>query len=404
MSGRAGKDRRDDERGGRDERDAQGAPMNDLTGNGIVNNGPENEPGGLGGGSPDDQDELILRTLLHSAVQDLEPSDGALDHLHRAVPVRRARKRQAMVGAAAAVLLFGTAIPAFVHVANSGGTSQDRAVSTGHGEETRNGTGGDKHDDPGEDADKPSGRTTDGTDDPDGTKKPGDSGHGSSGGGIGGGSSDPADTYGLSSPPCDPNQLGAPQATTNAPDASGTVYGTFRVENVSDTDCAVNTGGAINIQALGAADPGQIQVKEHTSGDAASGLPDPSQEAGALLLKPNTTYEVKFAWVPSETCPTTGASPDPTGSDGTSGGAPGDGSNGGSSGGSDPDAGANGGTGSGTTDAGDMAPQLAYVGGADDGSVSVSHTPEPGAPSATTTIANACAGTIYRTGVLGVTQ
>ena len=34
------------------------------------------------------------------------------------------------------------------------------------------------------------------------------------------------------------------------------------------------------------------------------------------------------------------------------------------------------------------------------GSVSVQHTPEPGAPGAATMIDNACAGTIYRTGVL----
>ena len=55
-------------------------------------------------------DEVALCRLLRGAVQDLEPADGTLDHLHRAVPARRARRRQGVVGAAAAALLIGTAI------------------------------------------------------------------------------------------------------------------------------------------------------------------------------------------------------------------------------------------------------------------------------------------------------
>lgn len=47
-------------------------------------------------------------------------------------------------------------------------------------------------------------------------------------------------------------------------------------------------------------------------------------------------------------------------------------------------------------------PQLggADDGGTLDGSVAVTHTPEPGSQVAAATIPNACAGTIYRTGVI----
>lgn len=372
---------------GHDAHDAHNAPLDDLSGNGIVNNGPENELSGLG------SDELTLRRLLHSAVDDLEPSDGVLDHLHRAVPVRRARKRQALVGVAAAALLFGTAIPAFVHVANSGGTADNRAVNTGSGRTAPGGADdGRGKGAGGKNSGAPSDPATGGPGAPDPTKRPDGSGTGGSGGVPGGGVLGPTGTDVLSTV-CDPGQL---QSTTvaGAPDASGTVYGAFRVANVSSTDCSVTSPGSVDFQAMGAADPSQIKVVNHVSGDPASGLPDPSQESAALLLKPNAAYEVKFAWVPSETCPTGGESPDPTPSDGgtgVSGGAAG-----GSSGGSGPDTGASSGT-----DATDTSAQLLRDGGTEEGSVSVSHVPEPGAPTTATTIPNACAGTIYRTGVIG---
>ncbi|NEC17049.1 hypothetical protein G3I50_01985, partial [Streptomyces parvus] len=35
-------------------------------------------------------DEVALRRMLHGAVRDISPSEGTLDHLHRAVPARRA--------------------------------------------------------------------------------------------------------------------------------------------------------------------------------------------------------------------------------------------------------------------------------------------------------------------------
>ncbi|MFD7285143.1 hypothetical protein [Streptomyces sp. NPDC059863] len=408
------------------------APLNDLTGNGIVNNGPENELSGLGdtgadrcgnsakddragggaggvdgiGGADDgvgddgggevvnndlngvlDGDELALRRMLHGAVGDLRPSEGALDHLRKAVPTRRARKRQAVVGMAAAALLFGTAVPAFVHVANSTDAMDDRAVSTGHGEQAQGGaaagkgTSGGKKDD----TDGPSDKVSADEDEPDKENKPphGGAASGSPEGGKGG-SDDPEAPYETaSSPACGSGQL-LVVGQAGSPDAGGTVYGSFRVSNVSGTGCSVTGRGKVDALATGAADPNKITVVQHTAGDPATGLPDPSQEAAALVLPPNGAYEVKFAWVPSETCPTTGASPDPSPSeDGTAGTT------------GDP------GTGPGTETGGsNTEPQLTTDGGTMDGTVAVSHTAEPGAPSGQTSISNACAGTIYKTGVL----
>ena len=128
-------------------------------GNGTVNHGPLENPGpeesgvpGTAGASdvPDPQgaadfgpdgpglgsDELALRRLLHQAVQEIEPVDGTLEHLRRAVPARRARKRQAVVGMAAAALFIGTAVPALVHVSNSSGSAVTVTISATPGTST----------------------------------------------------------------------------------------------------------------------------------------------------------------------------------------------------------------------------------------------------------------------------
>ncbi|MFD5780511.1 hypothetical protein [Streptomyces sp. NPDC126933] len=430
------------------------APMDDLTGNGIVKNGPDNELSGLGGtgagsgsgkgsdsgrasgsggdpggdpgGGPSGDpggdwlgdlqgdlrgglsgdlsgsfggdlsgsfggDELALRRMLHNAVQDLEPADGVLDHLRKAVPTRRARKRQAIVGMAAAALLFGTAVPAFVHVANSGGLSDGNPVNAGHGQQQGGKGGGGKGGDGTEqDSGLPSDKVSADEGDPGKTGEPGADASGSPNG-VPGGTASPGDTYTASSPTCDASQLQVTTAEAGSPGSDGKVYGTFRVANVSGADCSVNGSGSINFQAAGAADATKISVVAHTAGDAASGLPDPSLETNAVVLGPNSAYEVQFAWVPTDSCPSVGPSPDPTATD--------DGSSGVSGGGSGPDAGAGSGSGSGSG-ASNAETQLVNDGGTADGSVSVSHTAEPGAPNAQATIPNACAGTIYRTGVL----
>ena len=353
---------------------------------GPVGQGGTGGTGGFGGSGDEDMDEIALRRLLHGAVRDLEPSDGTLDHLHRAVPARRARRRQGVVGAAAAALLIGTAVPAFVHVANSNGSVAAHPAIAGHGEQAQGGSG----EEAGGEADGgrtagPADRQSEGSEgeagksaSPSKGSEPGAGNDGTTG------RDDPPGSDAAVSKACSPDQLGIASAQAGAAGSDGTVYGTFRIANVSGDACAVTSNGTVGFQAAGAADPQKITVVQHTAGDPAGGLPDPSTEPGTVFLKPTMTYEVRFAWVPSDTCPTTGGSPSPTPTDGV-----GSGGGGGSEGaGSAP----------GTTDV------AAQFGSADegpaDGSVAVTHTPELGAPTAETTIANACAGTIYRTGVL----
>ncbi|WP_413753287.1 hypothetical protein NRF20_24645 [Streptomyces sp. R-74717] len=354
----------------------------------LFGEGPGAGSGSGGGGGPD-MDEVALGRMLRGAVQHIEPRDGTLDHLYRAVPARRARRRQAVVGMAAAALLIGTAVPAFVHVANSGGSSTANPAIAGHGEQAQGGSGTDNGSGAGG---KSSGGSTDGQaeggrNQPTSTSSPSDGrGQGADGNLVGGGA-DPDNSEAASIPACDPGQLGVASAETGVAGADGTVYGTFRIANVSGKNCSVVSSGSVGFQAMGAADPARITVVQHTAGDAAAGLPDPSQEQGTVLLKPSMAYEVKFAWVPKDTCPTSGGSPSPTPTGGT------DGAGGATAAG----------TGTGTTDGtSDTAAQFGSEdgGGVLDGSVAVTHTPEAGAPVAETKISNACAGTIYRTGVL----
>ncbi|MFI0978345.1 hypothetical protein ACH4SP_15275 [Streptomyces sp. NPDC021093] len=360
-------------------------------------------------------DELAVRRLMHGAVEGLAPSDGALDHLRRAVPLRRARRRQAVVGVAAAALLIGTAVPAFLHVSRSGGSATANSANAGHSESTQgiesggtdagSGGGGERSTEGPQSKDPGKGP---GGKDPDGKQKESEAGNpdtGESGtdSGTDGAGAYEQDTTEPEKPACDGKQLEVVKATTGAPDAQGKVYGTFRIANKSGAECAVPGGGSMNFQAMGAADESRIKVVEHTSGDPAAGLPDPAKEARSLVLPPEAAYEVKFAWVPQDTCPSTGVSPDPTPTNG-GGDKPGQdaggtaaGASGGETGGKVPETGQN------DTDptGGGATTQLGTgEGEPKDGKVAVTHTAEPGAPSAEATIPNACAGTIYRTGVL----
>ncbi|MFF2849602.1 hypothetical protein ACFVT5_25185 [Streptomyces sp. NPDC058001] len=360
-------------------------------GNGTVNHGPDRSPDdadhtpdGPDTGAFDlGSDEPALRRLMQQAVQNIEPVDGTLDHLRRAVPARRARKRQAVVGMAAAALLIGTAIPALVHVSNAGGSGDDRTSIAGHGEQTQGGTGRGKGADSGhKDSDSPSDKaSSQGKGDK--KDKPGDKGKGAD---ATGGSGNPSGTVASNAPACGVSELGSANTVVGSPDAEGKVYGTFRVTNISGAGCSVEGGGSVSTAVAGAADQGKVITATHTAGDAATGLPAPSDAAAPVLLHPGASYEVRFAWVPSESCPpgggsTGGPSPDPSPSD------PGTASAG---------AGGAGGTG----DQGTSAQLYREDGGQADGSVTVSHTAEPGGPSTGATIPNACAGTVYYTGVL----
>ncbi|MFB8139826.1 hypothetical protein [Streptomyces parvus] len=327
-------------------------------------------------------DEVALRRMLHGAVRDIAPSEGTLDHLHRAVPARRARRRQAVVGAAAAALLIGTAVPAFVHVATSDGSSTASPAIAGHGEQAQGGNGEEPGpEEPGRRTVQPTERESEGgkgeaAPDPSPSRGEGSDPDGA----VAGEESDSPSVDYASLPVCDPGQLGVASASTDAPGADGTVYGSFRIANVSGTDCTVSSNGTVGFTALGAADSQKIVVVQHAAGDAAPGLPDPSQEPGTVLLKPAMAYEVRFAWVPTDTCPTVGPSPSPTPSADGAGGTGGEGPE---------------------NQSGVDAQSLYEDGGTTaEGSVAVTHTPESGAPTAQTEIPNACSGTIYRTGVL----
>ncbi|MHC3471565.1 hypothetical protein ACYF6T_23120 [Streptomyces sp. 7R007] len=358
-----------------------GGPTHDDThshaGNGTVNDGPDDQSlDGL------DSDELALRRMLHQAVQTVEPRDGALEHLQRAVPARRARKRQAVVGMAAAALFLGTAVPALVHVSNATGSDVNPSVA-GQASQAQGGANQGKNADGSEStAGGSSGAAQDrpgGTAKGDGKGRSGDPGTGS---GTGTG---PSATSAANAPVCTAAQLGSVTESTDAPDSVGTVYGTFGISNVSSAACTVDAPGTVSATAQGAADATKVNVARHVAGDAAAGLPDPSTEVASLVLQPGTSYQIKFAWVPSATCPVGGdtggtdtggttASPSPS-QDTTTSGSTG-------------------------TDSSGVTTQLMTEDGTQDGSVVVTNTTEQGSPSVSATVSDACAGTVYYTGVL----
>ncbi|GHA97024.1 hypothetical protein ACIQRS_24860 [Streptomyces termitum] len=395
-----------DERGGHEQRHdpdervrrlpgRERAGRDDLSGRLMKDNEPG--PGGDGG----DDDEPALRRLLHGAVAGLEPSTDALDHLRHAVPARRARKRQALVGAAAAVVLVGTAVPALVHVAGSPGLTAAHPVNAGHGEQAQGGTGAEA------DTEGPAGTRSPAAPTPPAEGTP--QGAGQTGDLPGPGATGTAP--GVTAPRCAGDALKVTGVGSGNPDAKGTVYGGFTLVNASTAPCLVDGDGLVGVRTSGAADPGRISVVRHSAGDPADGLPDPSGDSSSLLLAVGDSYQVKFAWVPSATCPTTGTTPSPTASvppptvptptptaptPTPSGGVvveptTGPGGEGTPAGGTEP----GGKTG---TDTG-MSAQL-LRGGPATGGITVSHTAEPGSPSAETVLPDACAGTVYRTGLL----
>ncbi|MFC0601878.1 hypothetical protein [Streptomyces palmae] len=339
------------------------------------------ESGGPGGGF----DEQTLKDLLQGAVNDLEPAPNALEHLRRAVPARRTRRRQALVGAVAALVLGGAAVPALVHVATKAGASDDRPANAANSRRTPGAQGGTHGE----------GRDGQATGSP---TKPGDAGKGRKGEGGKKGAKDkgpkrgstgpgpdPSDTVDAASPICTRTQLGNGSASTGPADANGAVYGSFRLVNISGSACTVDGPGLLSTTSQGGVDAAGIKVVDHTSGDAATDLPDPATVPGTVNLLPGEAFQVRFAWIPAAgggssgcgatTPPTSDPSPDGNGS--AADGQPGS---------EQPDAGGATGGDPGHGDAG----------------VLISYTPSAGAPGAgSTTVANACAGTIYRTDVLG---
>ncbi|MET9958805.1 hypothetical protein ABZ128_06880 [Streptomyces sp. NPDC006326] len=348
-----------------------------------------------------DGEEQALRSLLRGAVEGLEPAEGALERLRYAVPVRRTRKRRALVGAAVGVLLAGAAVPAALHLHPAGaeGDPGEHSAMAGHEEPGAavGGSGSHPHQNGagappqaggpsagsgpagGGAGDRPDSRT--GGPPVDGASAAPSAGASA---GLGTGTLPPVAVPVV--PGCSGEQLGV-QGSAGAPEPDGTVYGSFKVTNVSTRGCAVLGPDTVTAASVTASAPGKtsgVTVVGHTAGDPAAGLPDPSAETPQLLLQPYTAYEVRFAWVPSgQSCPA--ATPSPSGEP--------------PSGGSSQVSGRAAGqaaTGSGEPQGG-TAPEPTGV--------AVSHTPStalPGAPVTQTTIPAACGGTVYRTGVIAL--
>lgn len=344
-------------------------------------------------------DEEALRDLLRGVVGGIEPSGNALERLRYAVPARRVRKRRILVAAGVA-LLVGTSVPTTLHLVSGTGGNSDRSTMAGHGQQDGNSKGSDAHQNGSgskpkpkrsakdKDRDTGSGGTSaspspqdNGFPDLDGPgiTPPGVAASPGSGtsGTVGGGALPPQPAPGAV-PFCTISQVGV-QSGTRSPSADGKVYGSFRVTNVSSQACTVR--GPETLTAAPATGPASadggaaVAVVNHVTGDPATGLlPDPSVEVSRLVLAPRAEYEVRFAWVPSEQgCPAA------NGSGGA--GAPESGS-----------------TDTGSTDGGQNPQPQADVPG-----VAVSHTPNtlgPDGPTTRMVISEACAGTVYRTGVI----
>ncbi|MEV5374558.1 hypothetical protein AB0L26_01040 [Streptomyces nondiastaticus] len=331
-------------------------------------------------------DEQTLRQLLQGAVEDLEPAPDSLEQIRRAVPARRTRRRQALVGAAAALILGGTALPAVVHVATTSDAVEDRHANTASSQHT-----------PEEPAAEPDG-VSDGGGRPDEgearnhdekreeRKEEGKKGNepkpaGSSPAGI---PPAPTNTFAAVSPTCDRDQLGKGSGTVGPADRDGRVYGAFRVVNVSRAVCTVGGPGTVAASPRGSAESGRVSVVDHTPGDAATGLPDPTSEPSEVILQPGQAYEVKFAWIPA-------------GDGGRNGCAkPG-------GGGSSPAPSAGGGASASPAGSSAATQQQPAVPDSPPPtpppSIVLSHTPDVGEPAiADAKIDDACAGTVYRTG------
>ncbi|MFE1175208.1 hypothetical protein [Streptomyces sp. NPDC058773] len=349
-------------------------------GNGGGDGPGRSHPTGGDFGGEDD-----LRRLLHARVGDLEPAPDALEQLRRAVPARRQRRRHAVVGAAAALLLGGTSIPAMVHVAHLAGGSEERPANAAGSPRPQGGTGGAHGEGTEQAGPLPGGRYGEkpGAAEPAGRGKAREkngAGHGAGGGIV----PAPDETMEVTSPVCGREQLGQGTSTVGAADATGRVYGAFRVVNTSAATCSVEGGGTIGLVAQGSTNADRVHVVDHTSGDDATGLPDPATTPDQLVLKPGEAYEVKFAWIPESGGGTTGcATPGPTPTPDAS---------------KDPGPSPDGGT----TPAGDGGSQAGGTDGSGDGgasgSIVLSHTPEAGEPAAADAkVTDACAGTVYRT-------
>lgn len=350
---------------------------------------PDDERQDPGSDGPRDIDEQTLRRLLQGAVEDIEPAEGTLEHLQRAVPARRTRRRQAVAGAVAAVVLGATALPALIHAATTADTTDDHQANAASSHQRPHGGTEGEH---GRGVPAPGPPNPSASPDAvrrDGHRKEEDEAQrkdGSTAGPKGSASvpgSDLPPTLSATSPTCDRNQLGKGSGVVGTPDGNGRVYGTFRVVNVSGSVCTVAGEGMVAAHSAGGSENSRITVVNHTAGDAATGLPDPATEPSRVILQPGQAYEIRFAFVPAADggpsgCAKQGITPPTPASDSGSASAA-------------PPAGA---------------AEKSQVQGVSSptqppSGVVLSHTPDVGEPKAAdATLPDACAGTVYRTGAL----
>lgn len=355
----------------------------------------------FGPGDFDPEGEEALRLLLHNAADGLHPRPGALDDIRQAIPVRRARRRHALVGAGAAALVVGVTLPLMqagvvpgplnnespnnaAHSQPSNSTDPDErdgSVSGGQGgsDQDSGDTGGSGDEDRDDPSDTPSEQNS---------------------------SSPDGDGQATNAPACGPDQLGEGDVQVGDPDSRGRIYGSFELSNVSDQTCRVRGRDGMTASGVGRVPTAGVQVLDHTPGGRASALPDPSQQSGPVILRPGETYEVKFAWIPApergQACAPRDEEPDP--SDPPPGGGSGDPGSGGNEGGDGANGGGNeggdGGEGPGDDDG--MNPQTngGNGGGEQDGSaVVLNYKPAAGEPRLPAAyLDSACPGTVYRTG------
>lgn len=328
----------------------------------------------------DSADEAALRAMLRDAVRDIEAAPDALDHLRRAIPARRQHRRQALAGAAAALVLAGMAVPALIRAAGTSGSADASPANVASSHAPA----------PGED-----GHTDTWPGDPSYAPSSGPGGTGvtprpPTGSNVSTEPATPTGTTSVIAPDCSSAQLGKGASKADAPDAAGRVYGWFRVANVSTTPCTIASGGRVQALAHGAADANRIVVMGHTPGDPASGLPAASN--APVVLAPGADYEVQFAWVPDSNGP--GGCPAPTTTPPTA--TPTDTAT--ATGGADAPSGTDPGTNTGANApaSGGDTPVSAPP-----ASVALNHTPAAGAPVIDgPVIQNACAGTVYTTTAL----
>ncbi|UGY92373.1 hypothetical protein [Streptomyces gobiensis] len=370
-----------------------------------------------------------LRRLMRDVVSDIEPAPDSLEHIRRAVPARRARRRQALIGVATAVLLVGVTVPTLMHTGVvPGPLGDDRRANTANGQQAQENGGGDQGN---AGIGDPMGKDPRTGASPDGRRQ----GEASTAPSQGSAESPGAnDDLAVTSPRCERDQLGQATVQVDDPDDRGHIYGSFRFVNVYADPCRIKGTDELTATARGEADATAIQILDHTEGGKAERLPSPGEARDDLILRPGEAYQVRFAWLPDKNRGPGGCRPDPSpdpgpsdepdgsgdGSDGGNGSDGGDGGDGG--GGDEPD-----GTGvsgseaenetQGTTaqsseESGSGMSTLADTGtgsGGDDGdsgdsagtAVVLRYTPAAGEPRAPRAFLNGvCAGTIYRTGAL----